>query len=95
MAQFKRGDKVAVVRGKHAKFGFGIFPHDYGNVMCTVKVEGDNRESRNLWKSSIAAVATDEFDTKNPTKKTSTSADEMVLTKRTDYQERSQSCIIM
>ena len=81
---------MAVVRGKYAKFGFGTFVQDCGNVMCTVKVEGDSRATRNLWKSSLAVVVP---PTKDPTKDGNAGNDndnrgeDMLPMKRTDYDE--------
>lgn len=56
MMAFKKGERVAVNKGVHKKNGFGIYLAHYGNAMCIVRVKGDSKPSRNVWKSSIAKV---------------------------------------
>jgi len=55
-----KGDRVAIIRGKYQKHGFGTYLEDYGNVMCKVCIDGDNRTSRNIWKTSIKPVVVKE-----------------------------------
>jgi len=38
-------------KGKH-----GTYRGDYGRVMCQVEIDGDDRKTRNIWKSSITLM---------------------------------------
>jgi tetrahydromethanopterin S-methyltransferase subunit B len=51
--KYSVGENVRIVAGNYKKYGSGVYLGTYGTVMCSVKVKGDNRASRNLWLTSI------------------------------------------
>jgi len=46
----KDGQHVAILRGTHKKTDSGKYTKDYGKVLCTIRVNGDTKASRNLYK---------------------------------------------
>ena len=56
------GDRVAVVGGTY-KGRQGTYRGDYGRVMCQVEIDGDERKTRNIWKTSISKLVKEEEDT--------------------------------
>jgi hypothetical protein len=56
MVDYHKGQRVRIISGNYKKYGYGSYIGPYGKVMCSVKVEGDTRESRNIWRSSIKAI---------------------------------------
>jgi hypothetical protein len=60
MAGFTKGQRVRIVAGTYQKFGFGTFIGTYGKVMCSVMVDGDTRQQRNIWLSSIRPLSAKE-----------------------------------
>ena len=59
MPTFWIGDRVAVVGGTY-KGRYGTYRGDYGRVMCQVEIDGDDRATRNIWKSSIRKMVKEE-----------------------------------
>jgi len=53
------GNRVDIVGGTY-KGRRGTYRGDYGRVMCQVEVDGDNRASRNIWKTSTSKITKEE-----------------------------------
>jgi len=53
---YQKGDRVRIKRGKYKKNGYGVFIEPYGRQMAAIRVEGDSRDRRNLWLTSIEAT---------------------------------------
>jgi hypothetical protein len=76
----KPGDKVYIVGGMYRWHGHGTYVRPFGKKMCTIKVNGDIRETRNLWLSSIQKEETEAKDNEQRPP-SSTSFAEVVLTR--------------
>ena len=74
---FKTGDRVLITRGMYKKHGTGTYIEPYGKAMAGIKVDGDSRDRRNLWLTSIEAMK----------RNNSTSKQEDVVVSREAYNE--------
>jgi hypothetical protein len=60
---YNPGDRIFVKGGVY-KGRYGVYIGTYGTVMCSVKIDNDTRQQRNIWQSSIQP--TEEVQTERP-----------------------------
>lgn len=60
---YQTGDRVRITRGMHKKHGTGTCIEPYGKAMAGIKVDGDSRDRRNLWLTSIEPMKRNEDST--------------------------------
>ena len=56
MVSLAEGQRVHIIAGAYKKNEYGTYLGPYGKVMSKVKVDGDNRPERHLWRTSIQPI---------------------------------------
>ena len=59
MSQLSKGQRVHIIAGAYQRNGYGTYLATYGKVMCSVKIDGDNRPERHLWRTSVRPILTE------------------------------------
>ena len=74
MVSISKGQRVHIIAGAYKRNGFGTYLGTYGKAMCKVKIDGDNRPERHIWRTSITPILEENCADNSPPEKPKTSS---------------------